>query len=733
MKKLLAILCTLAILCSVIPSTFASDSGIIVPFTDFESLEGGMALGNQEKITNGWKRQGAAESGCIVQEANGNKYVKLINNTGGYNEFLNDFTNIDDSVVKSIRITGKTYFHDDYMTRVLILRGSAEAYYLYFNRDRTVTVGSSAMPGFTYNTGEWYNFAVDFNPSTGYVVFSITDSEGTTYTQDGYGTAANRGLFRVDFFTPMAYIPQTSEWGLDDLEVSVIPAIKEQVINSNFSSLAEGTEFTTATEGWRFAANGGSNSYAKVVEEDGNKYVEYAPGTKVCEFLNDFASYGNATYTEGLSLSFKTMFTGMCDRRIMVRSSGEYYYLYFTGDGYVKAGNTCLRNFKYTTGKWYEVTINVTPSTGYVSVVLKDGDKIYEAQGYDTKQSGGVWRINFVQMETASQSAGVWNLDDIALCATESKSEYEKDVVFFGTETFDNFDINTELSGTVVNDWRSVAPLANNSSVMIKESDGNRYASVTAGAGVFTEFYKELYAINDEVEADTLKLTFSLKIDDNNQAKTLYLRGDEGEHSVLTIDADGRVYVGNAHMDENVIPNFCAQIGKWYDYTVIFNQYTGQIYASVEDNGTSRGTWGTANINKKITRVNFVVINDFKEGVTVYGVDNVKLQSANEASWTKLDISDVEYSVNSLTPGEITATLSGQVYGNETKLTLFLALYNKTGRELVDVSVIPVQPEGFAKDFVAKVNVPSDYENYEVRAFLFDDKLIPVQTVASLQ
>ena len=61
-----------------------------------------------------------------------------------------------------------------------------------------------------------------------------------------------------------------------------------------------------------------------------------------------------------------------------------------------------------------------------------------------------------------------------------------------------------------------------------------------------------------------------------------------------------------------------------------------------------------------------------------------------------------------------------------------MALYSKSNGKMVEVDAVPVKPEGYAKDFVATVSVPSDYTNYAVRAFLFDSSLVPVQTIGAI-
>lgn len=732
MKKLLAVICTLAILATAVPAVFAAEDDVIVPLSDFQSVEPGKELQHADYFYNGWKRQGSSESGVIAQEANRNKYVKLIT-AATYNELVNDFSAIDDSVVKSIRVSGKTIFHDNYLRRGVIFRGSSESNYMYFNTDRTVTVGDKIMDKFTYADDVWYDFTIDFNPISGYIVFAITDTDGTVYTCSGYGAANNTGLWRLDFITPPGSTAAPSEWGIDDVEIIKIPEIKEpisteNIIESNFQNVEADTAFTTsATAGWKFAANGGTGSSATVVTKDGNNFVRYIPGTSVAEFYNDFASNGNYRYVNCVNYSFRTMFEGKSERKIMFRASGELYYVTFTNGGKVMAGSNVVRGFTYEENKWYDVSINFNPVNGYVNVTVSDGLNSYKAQGYGSAQTSGLWRVNFVQ---PSGSGTAWNIDDVKLREIDPVSEYEETIVLIDNETFSGFTPNQELTGTLTNGWKAVGNAEKGTSVKVINEDGNQYVNITAGAEHYTEFYHEFAAMNDTNSG--YKLNFSINIADANNDKTIFLRGNGGETSYIFFEKDKRVYVGQSNNESNQIPNFTYELNTWYDFEAVFNPASGQIYLSVKDGDNTYGAWGIGNANSGLWRLNFVVDPDLTEGTTSYSIDNVSLEQTAAASWNYYDISDISYSADALSAGEITASVSGQIYGKNV-LNLFLASYSKETKKMVEIDVIPIKPEGFGKDFTARVTLPSDYENYEVRAFLFDGSLVPVKTVPALR
>ena len=725
MKKLLAIICTLAILATAVPTVFAQND-VLVNLSDFESVDAGTVMENQVEFYDGWFRQGSAESGVIAEDESGNNYAKLIT-AGGYNELIRNFPAIDDSVVKSVRVSGRTIFHDNYLRRAVILRGSFEGYYVYFNTDRTVTVGSgSVLPGFTYQDDVWYDYTIDFKPSTGYVVFSITDSDGTTYTCDGYGGGGNTGLWRVDFITPSASVAQASQWGIDDVEVTRIPAVKEYIINSGFEEIPTNTALgSSPIYGWRFAANGGSGCSATVLTENGNNYVHFVPGSSTTEFFNNFAPESNTQYVNSVNLEFRTMFEGKNDRRIMLRAAGEYYYVYFTADGKVRAGSNEIRNFTYQENVWYDISLNFNPSTGYVNVTVSDGDRLYKAQGYGSAQTNrGLWRVNFVQSAATGTS---WNIDDVKFCETDPASEYEETVII-DNENFSGFTAGTELTGTLTNSWRAVGNTELGTSIKAVADNDNQYIRITAGTNHYTEFFQEFTAKDDTDRG--YKLNFSIMFEDYNFNKHLYLRGEGGEEQYIRFTQDGKVYVGGESGEFILLPGFTYDLNTWYDFTAEFNPSNGQIYVSVKDGDKTYGTWGNGVVNNKLFRVNFVVKDGLEEGTTSYCIDNVNLERTEASTWNHYEISDVEYSVDSITAGDISASVSGQIHGKNA--TLFLALYSKSNGKMVEVDAVPVKPEGYAKDFVATVSVPSDYTNYAVRAFLFDSSLVPVQTIGAI-
>lgn len=729
MKKLLAIICMLAILASTVPTVFAEDD-VIVSLSDFQSLETGTVLENQVKFSDGWMRQGADESGTIAEETDGNKYVKLTTKSG-YNELIRDFTAIDDSVVRSVRVTGRTLFNDKNLQRAVILRGSFEGYYVYFNTDGTVKVGGTVLPNFTYQTGVWYDFTIDFKPSTGYVVFSIAGTDGKVYTGDGYGGSNNTGLWRVDFITPAPSTATTSEWGIDDVKVTKIPTVSEYIINADFED--------GSVSGWNFTANGGTDGGATVSTEDGNSYVHYVPGngSNQSQFYNNFASESGSTYVNSVNLSFRTMFEGLSNRRIVLRATGEYYYVYFTADGKVEVGYdqnaSEIRNFTYNEKVWYDVSVNFNPSTGYVNATISDGTNSYKAQGYGIAQADrGLWRVDFHQFYT---SGAAWNIDDVKLCEIDPASKYDEPVII-DNETFSGFTPGVELAstnGTKINNWEARGnPELGTSIKAIAEND-NQYMSITAGTNHYTEFFREFTAIDDSKYG--YKLDFSIKLADYNYGKTVYLRGDGSENQYIRFDTDGCVYVGDDGdgCELNKLPGFSYELNTWYDFTAEFNPSNGQIYVSVKDGDNTYGTWGRGVVNTKLWRVNFVVKDGLTEGTTSYCIDNINLERTEPAVWEHYELSDVKYSPAALAAGEVTASVSGQVHGKNA--TLYLAVYfnSDTERQLIEIDAIPVNPEGYAKDFTAKVTVPSDYDNYEVRAFFLDSSLVPVQTVDTLK
>lgn len=718
MKKLLAVIVSLAIIATIVPVVFA-DNNVVVSLSDFESFESGTVMKHQEKLSNGWMRQGADNTGEIAMDSTGNKYAKLITTTG-YNELIRDF-NVSSEYIS---ITGRTIFHDNYVQRAVYFKDqNGESAYIYFNTDRTVKVANNALADFEYKDNVWYDFTIDMELSNGRCILTITDPDGKSYTNyNNFG--AKNYISRLDFVTPNADATTASEWGVDDVKVNAY------VVKTGFNHVSTGKITSGSKAGWTYAANSGSNGYVNFVKgDDGNKYVEFVPGSKISEFYYTLSSSNtSSSYTNPVNVSFRTMFKGNRERKLMLRASSESYYLTFNANGTLNVGNKVVPGFTYKENVWYDVSVNFNHLTGYTNVTVSDGVNSYKGQGYGATQTGGLIRLNFVQ--DAGVDSTSWIIDDVTLHQIDAAEPYYEPVVLIDNETFSGFTPNDELVGTTSNGWKVEGDVDSGTSVKVVDENNNQYMSITAGAKKYTQFYKEFTAMNDANKG--YKLKFSIKFNDFNHAKSIYLRGEGGENEYIIFRPDQCVQLVNHEGDVRLIPNFKYNINTWYDFEALFNPANGQMYLSVKDGENTYGTWGNGLANSGLYRVNFLVNNKLDEGTTTYCVDNINLEEAEAMEWNAVNLSEISYSVDAITSGEIKASVNGIVHGT-VNCNLFLAVYSKEGRELVGIDFVPIKAEGYVKDFVAEVTVPSNYENYEVRAFLFDESLVPVQTVSPLK
>lgn len=494
---------------------------------------------------------------------------------------------------------------------------------------------------------------------------------------------------------------------------------------------------TNAQKGWKIQGNGS----AEITSDGNNNFVKFVPSTGSSKpelmYLFDSTSAGKS-----VRLTFKTKLDGTgYTKRIGLRSGSTIAnYAFFHKESKIQAGSSAkglgnVEDYTFKSGVWYDATVDINPATGYARFTLFDGESTFVTQGISsTIISGGITGI-IVNSDNISSSGNAWYIDDVKLEElSESVSAYDAKTIMINNEKFTYMPENQELVGTTTEKWVTFANKENGASVKIMTDNANKFASVKAGSSSYTEF-KRTFTSFTKAAVSSIQLDFSMNFADKNHTKSLYITGSE-DKSYITFDTDGKVYIGNAGVsyDRNEISNFVYDVDKWYDFSYKLNTQTGLCHISVKDGDKIYGALAKDTYtNDDFTRIGFVVDNKMPEGTTTsFRVDNIHMQQIDTFNMDYVNISDVTYSADTLEPGTISASLTGQVYG-KTEYTLYLAIYTKGQKELVEVDVVPVRAEGFDKTFTAQITVPKDGNSYEVRAFLFDKDLTPVQTLEALQ
>ncbi len=508
----------------------------------------------------------------------------------------------------------------------------------------------------------------------------------------------------------------------------------------NFDDNADGTAISsTATSGWKFNKNNGDGS--AVVTSDGeNKFIKLTPNSSGSNRVELMYLIPKSEYKGSVRLTFKAMLEGNTKtRRIgLKKASDSVNYAFFNNDRLIKAGASAAKlgsveDFIYRPNVWYNATVDINPADKYVKFTVNDGESTFYTQGKVSGTLDNLYGVYF-NMDVDSDKKA-WYIDDVKLeKLSENVSEYDVKTIMINNDKFTYMTENAELTGTTTEKWTTSADTEKGASVKILSDNGNKYASITAGSLSYTEFKRTFTSFKNSA-VNSIELDFSIKFADKNYQKNVYISGS-ADKSYITFDTDGKVYIGNATegYDRNSIPNFTYETDKWYDFVFKFNSNTGLAYISVNDGeniyeALAKDTY----TNDDFYRIGFVVDNKMPENTTTtYYIDNIHMQQIDTFNMDYVNISDVTYSADTLNPGTISASLSGQVYG-KTEYTLYLAIYTKGQKELVEVDAVPVKAEGFDKTFTASITVPNDENSYEVRAFLFDNNLTPVQTLEVLQ
>jgi len=530
------------------------------------------------------------------------------------------------------------------------------------------------------------------------------------------------------------------------LVVGLIPAVyaadEDSVIVSlqDFEAMNAGdTISTTATSGWKLQ---GSGSGAEIVSDEGGNKIKFTPSTSgTPELLYIFSS---AAKGKSVRLTFKTMIeeSSPYTKRIGLRSgSTTASYGFFHSSLEARAGSSAkglgtVEDFKYKENVWYDVVMDINPSDGYVKFEFSDGESTFVTQSVaSTALSNGLTSIIF-HSDKASSSGNAWYIDDVKLEELpENVSKYDAKTVMVNNNKFTYMAENYDLIAGGADNWAAATSVPDSaSSVTVKSENGNKYAEITAAPGGYTELKKN-YTSFKKSDIENIEVDFSIRFSDKNYKKTLNLKGGDIDRAYITFTTDGKVHIGDSTEghDRNSIPNFIYETDKWYDFSYKLNTNTGFAYISVNDGENTYDALakdiGTID---GFSRLSFVVDSGIKNASSTFSIDNIHMKEIDAFETEYVNISDIVYSAESVQPGEISASVSGQVYG-ETEYTLYLAIYTPGQKQLINVDVIPVKAEGYEKTFTAKIDVPDDGNSYEVRAFLFDRNLTPVQTVDALK
>ncbi len=495
---------------------------------------------------------------------------------------------------------------------------------------------------------------------------------------------------------------------------------------------------TTASKGWKLQGSGCSAT----IESDGsNQYVKFVPSTSGTPEL--LYLFDKAAIDKSVRLTFRTKLeeAAAYTKRIGLRSGSiTANYAFFYNNLEARAGSSTkglgtVEDFKYQNNVWYDVAMDINPANGYVKFEFSDGESTFVTQGVSSTNLTDELTSIIFHSDKPSSSGNAWYIDDVKLEElSETASQYSAKKIMINNDKFTYMTENQELVGTTNNKWATSADTQNGASVKILSDNGNKCASITAGSLSYTEFKREFTSFKKSA-VNSIELDFSIKFADKNYQKNVYISGS-ADKSYITFDTDGKVYIGNAGVgyDRNEIPNFVYDVDKWYDFSYKLNTQTGLCHISVKDGDKIYEALAKdTNTNDNFARIGFVVDNKMPEGTTTsFCVDNIHMQQIDTFEKGYVNISDVTYSADSVQEDVITASVSGQVYG-KTEYTLYLAIYTKGQRELAEVDVVPIRAEGFDKTFTAQITVPKDGNSYEVRAFLFDKDLTPVQTLEVLQ
>lgn len=99
---------------------------------------------------------------------------------------------------------------------------------------------------------------------------------------------------------------------------------------------------------------------------------------------------------------------------------------------------------------------------------------------------------------------------------------------------------------------------------------------------------------------------------------------------------------------------------------------------------------------------------------------------------TDSDFGTIGFSKNEIAAGTITASVTGRLNSLSEKAMLVVAVVGKESGMTVDTGVKTINYSETSDTYSVSVEVPADYEKYEVRAFLWDGRQTPVSGTARL-
>ena len=99
---------------------------------------------------------------------------------------------------------------------------------------------------------------------------------------------------------------------------------------------------------------------------------------------------------------------------------------------------------------------------------------------------------------------------------------------------------------------------------------------------------------------------------------------------------------------------------------------------------------------------------------------------------TDSDFGTIGFSKDEIAAGTITASVTGRLNSLSEKAMLVVAVVGKESGMTVDTGVKTINYSETSDTYSVSVEVPADYEKYEVRAFLWDGRQTPVSGTARL-
>ena len=163
-----------------------------IEFDDFE---------NYKTIVGGdWKAQGRSTSLRVAKNGRG-KSALLVSDSTKMQEMYRDFTPTDENT-SSVAFGFSFKFDKSAAARALLTRtkeNDREIALVTFNTNGGVEFGNKSFPNNTVKNGKWYNALAEVNFQTGFIRFTLSDSNSVLREEGKLSTSGIKNLFRMNF------------------------------------------------------------------------------------------------------------------------------------------------------------------------------------------------------------------------------------------------------------------------------------------------------------------------------------------------------------------------------------------------------------------------------------------------------------------------------------------------------------------------------------------------------